>query len=90
MSGIILAKCYSIPLCGADDGGEVVFYLQSFFIRKAFFFPGMVYGIFPPEIFFCVACVALPTNNFFVSGQIDNWNHLYLSIFPVGHSVILL
>ena len=25
-----------------------------------------------------------------VSNQIDNWNHLYLSNFPVGYSVILL
>ena len=30
-------------------------------------------------------CLALPTRN-----QIDSWNHLYLSIFPVGHAVILL
>ena len=36
-----------------------------------------------------VACVALPTNIFFGSGLIDNWNHLYLSIFPVRHPVIL-
>ena len=26
--------------------------------------------------------VALPTNNVFVSNQIDNWNRLYLSNFP--------
>ena len=31
---------------------------------------------------------AVPT--IFVSNQIDNWNHLYLSIFPVGYSVSLL
>ena len=175
MSGIILAKCYSIPLCGADDGGDVVFDLQSyvrfsmprvppdpsrprncdtpaphssprcrrrkdgrhrrarraggvercppgdglfgpregggfqlFLMRlhprdfvcvplfwlsiytEGVFFSGDGIWYLPPSDFFCVACVALPTNYFFVSGQIDNWNHLYLSIFPVGHSVILL
>ena len=31
--------------------------------------------------------VAVPT---YIIYQIDNWNHLYLSIFPVGYSVILL
>ena len=177
MSGIILAKCYSIPLCGADDGGDVVFYLQSYvrfsmpraapalpsatrplaaaqprharptqqpsvspakerappsssasgrrrtvpsrgrvvwspakrrlmrlhpwdfvcvplfwlsIYTEGVFFSGDGIWYLPPSDFFCVACVALPTNYFFVSGQIDNWNHLYLSIFPVGHSVILL
>ena len=33
----------------------------------------------PQILFFCRFC-----------GQIDNWNHLHLSIFPVGHDVILL
>ena len=36
----------------------------------------------------CIAHKLIP--RYFVTGQIDNWNHLYLSIFPVGHSVVLL
>ena len=40
-----------------------------------------------------VTCVALrpppPQKKCRFCGQIDNWNHLYLSIFAVGHAVIL-
>ena len=30
-------------------------------------------------------CVALPTKCFLTYVQIDNWNQLYLSIFPIGY-----
>ena len=39
-----------------------------------------------------LCCIAHKKNIFFrrFGGLIDNWNHLYLLIFPVGHSVIML
>ena len=39
-----------------------------------------------------LCCIAHKKKHFIwqFCGQIDNWNHLYLSIFPVGYSVILL
>ena len=36
-----------------------------------------------------ISRAALPQKAY-VSNQTDNWNHLYLSIFPVGNSVVLL